>query len=211
MRDLEIRGAGNLLGAEQSGHIEAVGFELYCELLREAVEILKGEAPAPKREAAIELPVDAYIPEEYISDQEARVEAYRRLVASGRTATTDELLDELEDRFGEPPTPVLQLVQVERLKYSAAEAGLESVAMRGDELRLRGYPGEERALAEASRFAVEGGFVEDGGIYTDEATRTLYLKLRFEDVNNRQELLLMWLFLIIDDTIKTCPPAGYGF
>ena len=207
MRDLEIRGAGQLLGSEQSGHIEAVGFELYCELLREAVEILKGEAPVPKREATIELPVDAFVPEEYISDQEARVEVYRRLVASGRTSTTDRFLDELEDRFGEPPTPVLQLVQVERLKYSAAGAGLESVAMRGDELLLRGYPGEERALSEAGRFSAERGYVEDRGIYTEEATKTLYMKLRFEDVNKRQELLLKWLNSIIDDIMKTCQPS----
>jgi len=206
MRDLEIRGAGSLLGAEQSGHIEAVGFELYCELLREAVDILKGEARAPKREAVIELPVDAYIPEEYISDQEARVEVYRRLVTAGRTAATSELLSELEDRFGEPPPQVLQLVKVESLKYRAAEAGLESVAMRGDELWLKGYPGEESVLAEACRFAAESGFVGDGGVYTDEALRTLYLKLRFEDVNKRQEVLLKWLNIIIDDIIKHCRP-----
>ena len=208
MRDLEIRGAGNLLGAEQSGQIEAVGFELYCELLREAVEILKGEAPVPRREAAIELPLDAYIPEDYISDQEARVEVYRRLVASGRTATIGELRDELEDRFGDPPTPVLQLLEAERLKYGAAEAGLESVSMGGDELRLKCYPGREGALAEARRSAAENGFTADGGIHTDETTRTLYLKLRFWDVNNRQELLLKWLKLIIDDIINVCGSKG---
>ena len=203
MRDLEIRGAGNLLGAEQSGQIEAVGFELYCELLREAVEILKGEAPAPKREAAVELPVDAYIPEEYISDQEARVEVYRRFVTSGRTATIDELLDELMDRFGEPPTPVLQLAQIERLKHKAAEAGLESVAMRGDELRLNCFPGEEDVLAGACRFAADRGLVEHGGVHTDQETRTLYLKLTFDEVKNRQELLLKWLNLTIDDIINS--------
>jgi len=135
------------------------------------------------------------------------VEVYRRLVASGRTSTTDRFLDELEDRFGEPPTPVLQLVQVERLKYSAAGAGLESVAMRGDELLLKAYPGEERALSEAGRFSAERGYVEDRGIYTEEATKTLYMKLRFEDVNKRQELLLKWLNSIIDDIMKTCQPS----
>jgi transcription-repair coupling factor (superfamily II helicase) len=208
MRDLEIRGAGNLLGAEQSGQIEAVGFEMYCELLREAVEILKGEAPVPGREAVIEIPVDAYVPEEYVTDQEVRVEVYRRLVAAGRTATTDELVRELEDRFGEPPTPVVQLVEIERLKYKAAEAGLESVSMGRGELRLKGYPGNEGALVEACRFAAEQGVTEDGGIHADEATRTLYLKLRFEDGEKRQELLLKLLKLIIDDIINVCGSEG---
>jgi transcription-repair coupling factor (superfamily II helicase) len=207
MRDLEIRGAGNLLGAEQSGQIESVGFELYCELLREAVDVLRGEAPVPVRESAIELPVDAYIPEEYISDQEVRVEAYRRLVVSGRTAATDEFQDELEDRFGEPPAPVVQLVEVERLKFLAAQVGLETVSMRGDELRLKAFPGSEIVLAEAGLFAAEKGIAAESGIHMDETTRTLYLKLRFEDVNKRQELLLMWLKLIIDDIIESRGPS----
>ncbi len=105
LRDLEIRGAGNLLGAEQSGQIEAVGFELYCELLKEAVEILKGEAPVPARDASIEIPVDAYIPESYISEEETRVEEYRRLIVAGRAGTIDEFSSELVDRFWRAARP----------------------------------------------------------------------------------------------------------
>lgn len=202
MRDLEIRGAGNLLGAEQSGQIEAVGFEMYCELLKEAVEVLKGEAPAPGREATVELPVDAYIPEEYVSDQETRVEEYRRLIVAGRTGAIDEFAAELSDRFGEPPVQVRQLLEVERLRARSSRAGLESVTARGGELQLKSFAGEEGALARAAACVAKHDFCEHKGLYADEESRTLYLKLRFGEVNNRQELLLKWLNSIIDDILE---------
>lgn len=199
MRDLEIRGAGNLLGAEQSGQIEAVGFEMYCELLKESVEALKGEAPAPERVATVELPVDAYIPEEYISDQQTRVEEYRRLVAAGRTGRLEEFEAELADRFGEPPTPVRQLVEVERLRRKAARVGLESIAERAGELQLKAFQGEEEALVVAAASAAGRNYCRDRGVYADEESRALYLKLRLSEADNRQELMLTWLNLIIDD------------
>ncbi|MBU4239882.1 MAG: transcription-repair coupling factor [Actinobacteria bacterium] len=202
MRDLEIRGAGNLLGAEQSGQIEAVGFEMYCELLRESVEILKGEVPGPAREAVVELPVDAYIPEEYVSDEETRVEEYRRLIVAGRAGTLDEFARELEDRFGPPPDPVRRMLDVERLRRDAGEAGLETVVTRGEELQLKSFPAEERALEIAARSAVSAGICDAGSVCIDKVTRTLYLKLRLQEVKNRQELLLKWLELIIDDIIN---------
>ena len=203
LRDLEIRGAGNLLGAEQSGQIEAVGFELYCELLKEAVEILKGEAPVPAREASIEIPVDAYIPQGYISEEETRVEEYRRLIVAGRAGTIDEFSSELADRFGEPPAQVRQLLELERLRTRAAKAGLESVTMRADELQLKGFPGEEAALIRAAVYAAESEYCVRKGLYADKESRTLYLKLRLGEVNNRQELLLMWLKSIIDDILES--------
>lgn len=199
MRDLEIRGAGNLLGAEQSGQIEAVGFELYCQLLREAVDILKGEPPPETREATIELPVGAYIPEEYVADQEIRVEVYRRLAVAGRAGKIEDLSAEIADRFGEMPEPVRQLLELERLRYAGGEAGLEAVTMRGSELILKSWPGEESLIDRAADYAAENGFVYAEGAHADTAARTLYLKLRLEDVNNRQGLLLKWLKSIIDD------------
>ena len=199
MRDLEIRGAGSLLGAEQSGQIEAVGFELYCELLKEAVEILKGEAPEELSEAVVELPVDAYLPAEYISEEETRVEEYRRLIVAARSGTLEELAAELTDRFGEAPLPVRQLIEVEGLKVKAARAGLESATMKGDELQLKFT--EERAMALAETAAESEGIVDKNSAYVDAESKTLYLKLRFEEVNKRQELLLKWLNSIIDDII----------
>jgi transcription-repair coupling factor (superfamily II helicase) len=199
LRDLEIRGAGNLLGAEQSGQIEAVGFEMYCQLLKESVEILKGDVPVATEEASLEVPVDAYIPEDYISDQETRVEEYRRLISAGRTGTIDDFSAELEDRFGEPPEAVRRLLELERLKWKAATAGFETVTLRGNELQIRSFPEREGSLALAAGCAARHDFCADRGIYADEEARTLYLKLRFGEVNNRQEELLMWLNLIIDD------------
>jgi transcription-repair coupling factor (superfamily II helicase) len=201
MRDLEIRGAGSLLGAEQSGQIEAVGFELYCELLKEAVDMLKGEVPEEPARAVVELPVDAYLPDDYIADEETRVEEYRRLILAGRAGTLDELVSELEDRFGEAPVPVRQLIDVERLKVKAGRAGVESMTMRGEELQVKFADDAEREMSLAENFAESAGIVEKGTACTDPASRTLYLKLRFAEVNKRQALLLKWLNSIIDDIL----------
>ena len=201
MRDLEIRGAGNLLGTEQSGHLEAVGFELYCELLKEAVDVLKGSGPEPLPQATIELPVDAYLPGEYISDEETRVEEYRRLVVMGRSGSIDELELELTDRFGEPPPPVTRLLDLERLRYQAGRAGFESVAVKGRELQLKCAKGSEGVLEQAASYACKEGMGGHHDTYIDRAARTLYLRLRFEDVKKRQELLIKWLKSIIDDIL----------
>jgi transcription-repair coupling factor (superfamily II helicase) len=178
-----------------------VGFELYCELLKEAVDILKGEAPQASAEAVVELPVDAYIPEDYISEEETRVEEYRRLIVAARAGTLDEFAGELEDRFGEAPTPVKQLLDVERLRLKAAHAGLESATTRGTELQLKFLRAEETPMLMVADFAESEGMVGKDGTYTDLESRTIYLKLRFAEVNNRQEVLLMWLNSIIDDII----------
>ncbi len=202
LRDLEIRGAGSLLGAEQSGQIEAVGFELYCELLKEAVDVLKGEAQPATRGSVVELPVDAYIPDDYIADEETRVEEYRRLIIAARAGTPGELAGELEDRFGPLPAPVKQMIDVERLKVKAALAGMESVTVKGGELELKFFEGEDDAARRARNYVEVEDLVEDGGSYFDPASRTLYLNLKLAEVKNRQEVLLLWLNKIIDDTIK---------
>ena len=207
MRDLEIRGAGSLLGADQSGQIEAVGFELYCELLSEAVDLLKGGAKPAVAQALLELPVDAYIPEEYVSDEEVRVELYRRLVVAGRAGALPELASEMEDRFGERPLPVEQMLAVERLRYKAAEAGLESVTLRGRELALRYLQGNDKVAAKLAVKADEEGPVE--AVYTENRSRTVYLRLSL-DVNKRQELLLKWLISTIDDIIGIRQVDGSG-
>jgi len=197
MRDLEIRGAGNLLGAEQSGHIEAVGFEMYCQLLREAVEILKGEQRPPAKEAAIELPVDSFIPQDYISDDETRVEIYRRLVVAGRSDGLEEMATEMVDRFGEMPEQVEHLMEIERLKFAAGDAGAEAVTVRGDELLVKSFPGEVSSLTAMSERAVEKGRAAPDDVYIDEPSRTLYLKLRPDEAGTRQELLLESLKAVI--------------
>jgi transcription-repair coupling factor (superfamily II helicase) len=136
MKDLEIRGAGNLLGGEQSGHIAAVGFDLYVRLVGEAVADFKGEAPQQLGEVKVELPVDAHLPHFYIPGERLRLEAYRKLAS---VATEEELtgvVAELDDRYGELPEPVTNLVEVARFRLHARKAGLTDVAMAGRNVRF---------------------------------------------------------------------------
>lgn len=131
MRDLEIRGAGNLLGAQQHGHIVSVGFEMYCRLLDEAVHELKtGEKVELPIEPSLEFNLEAYLPGDYISDAMHKIEVYQRIAAIRRNDHIDELLDELLDRFGDPPQPVLNLLDVAKVKNSARALGILSVSER---------------------------------------------------------------------------------
>jgi transcription-repair coupling factor (superfamily II helicase) len=135
MKDLEIRGAGNLLGGEQSGHIADVGFDLYVRLVGEAVAEFRGDAE-PEREVKIELPIEAHLPHEYVPSERLRLEMYKRL-ADVRSATeVDELRAELVDRYGEPPEPVEVLLEVARLRVRVRDAGLTEVTAAGPNIRF---------------------------------------------------------------------------
>ena len=128
MRDLEIRGAGDLLGAQQHGHIASVGFEMYCRLLDEAVRSLESGRPVEeKEEPIIELAVEAYIDGEYIDDAMHKIEIYQRIAAIRNEEHISSLLDELIDRFGEPTKPVLRLLDVARIKNYARNLGIKSI------------------------------------------------------------------------------------
>jgi transcription-repair coupling factor (superfamily II helicase) len=137
MKDLEIRGAGNLLGGEQSGHIEGVGFDLYVRMVGEAVQAYKGEKP-PEEEAEVkvDLPVDAHLPHDYISVERLRLEAYRKLATARGDAELDEVVAELTDRYGLPPTEVANLVAVARFRLLAKSYGLTDVSLQGRHIRL---------------------------------------------------------------------------
>ncbi len=140
LKDLEIRGAGNLLGGEQSGHIAGVGFDLYLRMIGEAVSTFRGDVAEGQTELRLELPVDASIPEEYIESERLRLEAYQKLsTASALTASEDSIdrvLEELADRYGEPPVQVVNLIAVSRLRRMAQKAGLGEVVVMGDKLRV---------------------------------------------------------------------------
>lgn len=139
MRDLEIRGAGSILGEVQSGHIAAVGFDLYTELVAEAVRRLEGlpsvdgEEPADVR---IELPVDAHLPADYVPEMSLRLEAYRRLALTRDEGEVDEVAREWEDRFGPLPPPASALVDIARLRVEALRVGLSEIVKLRDEVRL---------------------------------------------------------------------------
>ncbi len=136
MKDLEIRGAGNLLGGEQSGHIQGVGFDLYIRLVGEAVADFRGEAEEKAAEMKIELPVNAHLPHDYVPGERLRLEAYRKLAAALTNEAIDEVLAELVDRYGEPPLPAQNLVSVARFRVGAREAGLSDVALQGNFIKF---------------------------------------------------------------------------
>ncbi|HEY1625843.1 MAG TPA: transcription-repair coupling factor [Streptosporangiaceae bacterium] len=136
MKDLEIRGAGNLLGGEQSGHIAGVGFDLYVRMIGEAVTELKGDGPAEKTEVRVELPVNAHIPHDYVAGERLRLEAYTRIAAIDSEQDITAVHEELTDRYGEPPEPVRNLLEVARLRTNARKAGLTDITLQGNHVRF---------------------------------------------------------------------------
>ncbi len=127
MRDLEIRGAGNILGAEQHGHIAEVGFDLYCRLLEEAVQEARGEKTEPVIDTVIELPVEAYIPDAYVPDTNQKVELYRRLAALAEASEVEDLHEELVDRYGDLPESVQCLLKITCLKIIGKKLRIKSI------------------------------------------------------------------------------------
>jgi transcription-repair coupling factor (superfamily II helicase) len=136
LKDLEIRGAGNLLGGEQSGHIAGVGFDLYVRMIGEAVSELKGDGPAERPEVRVELPVNAHIPHDYVPGERLRLEAYTRIAAIDSADDAAAVHDELADRYGPPPEPVLNLLSVARVRARARRAGLTDIVQQGTFIRF---------------------------------------------------------------------------
>jgi transcription-repair coupling factor (superfamily II helicase) len=140
MRDLEIRGAGNLLGDEQSGHVAAVGFELYCQMLEDAAEALRAGAAEmpeePREPVRIDVDVDAYVPSEYIPFEAAKIDVHRRIAAAREPGELRALREELEDRFGELPGSVANLLDLQRVRLTLGDAGARTVEFRAGRLRV---------------------------------------------------------------------------
>lgn len=139
MRDLEIRGAGNLLGEAQSGHMEAVGYDLYCKMLNEAVRQLKGEPEAETFTTLIDLNVDAYIPEYYIKNEYQKLDIYKRIAAIESEEELEDMTEELIDRFGDIPKKVQQLLVIASLKSLAHSVYVTAIEQKGEEIRFTMY------------------------------------------------------------------------
>ena len=152
LSDLEIRGAGNILGGEQSGHMAAVGFDLYSRLLAEAVETRKasmeGRAPIVEiPQAVIDLPLEAHLPNEYVPDEAQKLELYRRLARARTTGDLAAFRQEVLDRYGPMPDPVVRLIEVAELRLAAEAAGIGSISREEGWLVVRFGAGLTRATA----------------------------------------------------------------
>ncbi len=147
LRDLELRGAGNILGGEQHGHLEAVGYDMYIKLLNEAVCEENGIKPEEKAECTVDLNISAHIPERYIESLPARLGIYKRIAAIENEAQKSDVLDELIDRFGEPPRAVLGLIDIALLRRRAAALGIYEIAEQGNSLILRVKEVKEEQIA----------------------------------------------------------------
>ena len=184
LKDLELRGAGNLLGGEQSGHIAGVGFDLYLRMIGEAVNTFKGEEVAGTVELVLELPVDAHIPEDYVESERLRLEAYQKFSAASHPQSPDDhvalVLEELTDRYGEPPAEVTRLAAVSALRRRASKLGLAKVVAAGPALRL-----EPVKLLDSRRMRMNRMY--PGARYT-EATGTLQIPLPGGTASSRSPL-----------------------
>ena len=139
MRDLEIRGAGNLLGEKQHGHMQDVGYDLYCKMLNEAVKELKGIPVEESFGTVIELDIDAFIPESYVRSESQRLDIYKRIAGIESAEECEDMQDELIDRFGDPPRSVQNLLTVARIKAQAHEVYVKEIAQKELEIRFALY------------------------------------------------------------------------
>ncbi len=204
MKDLEIRGAGNLLGGEQSGHIAGVGFDLYVRLVGEAVADFRGDAP--QEEAAdvkVDLPVNALLPHDYIPGERLRLEAYRALAAADSDDAVDAVRDELADRYGPLPEPVANLLQVARFRAFARRYGVTEVSLQGSVVRFS--PLSLRESQEMRMHRLYPRSVWKGSIGTISVPRPGKPGQPLRDVP-----LLDWARTVLFDVIGEPEPAAAG-
>jgi transcription-repair coupling factor (superfamily II helicase) len=136
MRDLELRGAGNLLGDEQSGHVAALGFELYMQMLDEAIQEREGTAEDEREPVRMDITVDAYVPADYVPYEQAKVDVHRRIAGAVEVADLEALRSELEDRFGPVPEPLQNLLSLQKARIKLGQAGATAVSFKGNRLAV---------------------------------------------------------------------------
>ena len=203
MKDLEIRGAGNLLGGEQSGHIAAVGFDLYMRLVGEAVAEFNdaaSEVPTVK----VELPVDAHLPHDYIPGERLRLEAYRRIAAPRREAGVAAVRAELRDRYGELPPEVENLLAVAAFRVFARRFGVTEVAQQGKYIRFA--PLHAAGVAGAAAQAALSRDAGQGGVSTVLVPRPTTARIGGQPV--RDTALLDWCTAFLDGVLSDVRPTG---
>ncbi|GAC42452.1 transcription-repair coupling factor [Paenibacillus popilliae ATCC 14706] len=206
MRDLSIRGAGNLLGAEQHGFIASVGFDLYSQMLADEINKRKveldGVAIHDQQELStiVDLNIDAYLPPNYIYDSIQKIEIYKKVAGLASLEEVEELRDELIDRFGEPPLAVLQLLAVARLKLHARQYGLESIVQRGDTVTMKVHPSAEPWL-DRKKLAMIAARIDRRIVVDREAQGTVKVNVR--GLDGLQLLMQLEQFMLeATDAIK---------
>lgn len=163
LRDLEIRGAGSILGGQQHGHMEAVGYDMYLQMLQEAVAEAKGEPVQKTAECVVDVQMDAHIPESYIESTSQRIDMYQKIARVSTEEEESDLVDELIDRYGEPPKEVIGLLTVSRLRQTAANLGITEISQRDGTLYFyHPSPTREMLVALSSRYGARASFVATG-------------------------------------------------
>jgi transcription-repair coupling factor (superfamily II helicase) len=166
MRDLEIRGAGNLLGEAQSGHIAAVGYDLYCQMVTEAVSEMKGERTEEVAEIKVDISVDAHLPDDYVPSEDLRLEAYRRLATVRTEQELADIENEWRDRFGPLPTPAQALIAVGALRVECIRIGITEIITNGNEARISPVQLRASQTMALRRLAPGATFKEQSGLLT---------------------------------------------
>ena len=195
MRDLEIRGAGNILGANQHGHLEAVGYDMYVRMLSDAIKEKKGERVQPLTECTVDLQIKAHIPEEYIHSTSDRLNIYRRIAQIKTKEDALDVMDELIDRYGEPPSAVTGLVDIAFLRNRAINLGIKEVSERQG-VMLIFFAVFDIEVASAIVSALRGRVMISAG-------NKPYVSIRFKDKSQTRQQLLTEIFDALDSYFAT--------
>ncbi|MEU7929064.1 transcription-repair coupling factor [Micromonospora sp. NPDC049107] len=204
MKDLEIRGAGNLLGGEQSGHIEGVGFDLYVRMVGEAVSAFKGERQEEETDVKIDLPVDAHLPHDYVGVERLRLEMYRKLAEARDEDRLREVVAEMTDRYGEPPAPVQNLVAVARFRLLARRYGLSDVTMQGKHIRFGPLPLPDSKQMRLKRYHPDAVYKQA----TDQVSVPRPSTRRIGGEPLRDQALLEWCAQLLADVLGAPAPLA---
>ncbi|MBQ5505159.1 MAG: transcription-repair coupling factor [Aeriscardovia sp.] len=202
LKDLELRGVGNLLGSEQSGHIEGVGFDLYVRMVSQAIEEYRDPGKQEQEPVTVDLPIDATIPGSYIASDKLRLEAYAKIASAGDEQELDDVRDELADRYGAVPPQVLTLFDVARLRWKAAALGLSEITTQGSRVRFVRIDPPESVRARLSR-------IYRGYVYRP-VTHLVLIPSPFEGSFDRPAMdsrqILDWVNQVLDDLAWKADP-----
>lgn len=208
MRDLAIRGAGNLLGAEQHGHIASVGFELYSQMLKEAVQELQGEAGETEPfEPQIDLALDAYLPSEYIQDEKQKIELYKKIRGVKSFKEVQDLEEEIEDRFGDLPDAVQNLLRIARIRVYAVRYGIEQIEQQGDDITLTLLAEQNEQIDGQKLFQIAQSFP---GRVRLASGKQLKITFKVKGLPSRAALEMVEQFLIQYESVPKRKGASYN-